>query len=295
MSIQEKKKPMRFKISKTSDAKNSQFKALLFGGSGSGKTTSIKGFGDQHGLPRDSTLLVVTDRNPKVLNNEDFPMIKVESWREFEGLKEALVGGVIYGIDLSAIKTIVVDSLTALSDFLVEEIIGHDRVNLSLERSGSRKPKGIYEDSLTQEDYGLYKSRISKVVREMTSLPYNVIVMSLEKKRKDNEGFDVNVPCIPGSFALEIGRAFDYIFHIEIASRTKKNDAGEPVKNDKGSVVVEKKTMWRTGGSEDSICKDATGCLPKLITTDWKLILDNYYEERIQKKQKETSEGANKK
>lgn len=264
MAEQKAKIPMVLKLTKTSDEINKFIKGLLMGPTGSGKTTSIKGFGDFKGLDPASTLIIVSERGARPLYDTSYDMIKVNSWEEVDSLLEAIIKknkAVLeqIGLDLSKYSCIVIDSLTDISDMLKTYILEKARPELMLERTNnrSRKPEKMYEDAMSQEDYGVYKTLLQNLVRNVNAIEKNVIWMALSATRQ-KFGEDIVVPDISGQFAFQVGRYFDYVFLIE--DRTAKD----------GAV----RRGWKTRQDSTTLCKDSTGELAGFIPPDWNAILN---------------------
>lgn len=208
---------MALLLSKSNQAENKLIRLLMHGDSGIGKTTAITT------LPHETTLVVLAE--PKALPLADFAFdcITVKSWEDCTELLAMLKAPATKEFNPAKYKTVVFDSLTAISDLLKVQITNTDRRELLMARSkGARDtPDNIYEDQLSMEDYGLYRTRIMNFVRDANSLPMHVVFTALSLWREDKEtGEKIRLPDLQGKAAVEIGRLFDFVFYMCEKSKT---------------------------------------------------------------------------
>ena len=238
----------------TKDRKLTKVKALLYGDSGIGKTTSIAT------LPVDRTVLVLGERSSVPLRHHDFLTFKVHSWSELveavtmmmtppdklpAEAKDALGGRDIF----------VLDSLTKASEMCVQQILTVDRPALLRERTGDKRdtPDSVYKDQMVMEDYGAYRRRMANLINAICGLPMHVIVTSLAAWSKDRTGGDVyRAPNLFGRLSYECPGSFDLVLHMET-----KDD----------------QRVWRTFNDGEVIAKDCSGVLDKYEVADWSKLL----------------------
>lgn len=244
----------------TSRSKEHQYvRALLFGDSGIGKTTSLRT------LPADKTLIVLAgERGLVPLRNCDYRVISCTCWNDLREVAGGLmrpetarspeITSVLDGCSIVAI-----DSLSDISDMCIRQIVGVDRVALVQQRTGGKEdaPRGIYDDLMTIEDWGLYRTRIANLVNVFTRLPKHVIFTCLAGWSEDKRaGETFRTPGLSGKFARECPAHFDLVMHME----SQTDGDGKNVR------------VWRTAHDGRTIAKDASGVLEALEEADWMTI-----------------------
>lgn len=218
-------------------------------------------------LPEDMTLIVLAERSLVPLRNKNYPVVKVQDW---DGLRELIKSlledppklvqelrslGMV-GDDFKEIKILAIDSLSVLSEQCKEYIVSRDRKKLISERTrGAREtPEKIYEDLMTQEDWGLYRSRMASMVATFVHLPFHIIFTCLTQWTEDKRTGEISrTPGLNGKLALEVPAYFDLVLYMEDA----KDDDGKPIR------------AMRTRHGDNIIAKDASGALDQFEPTSW--------------------------
>lgn len=246
---------MSMKATTTNSKELLYVKALNYGPSGIGKTTSIGT------LNPASALVVICDRNAVPLRHHNFQAIALESWNDFRRLFKILRSRdpEDTGLNLAEIKTIAIDSLSALSDYCKEEIVRVARPGLISDRSKGKtdKPSGIYDENLTQEDWGLYRTRMGQMLAAFADLPYHGIMTSLEAWTEDKRtGAQYLTPNLNGKLAHECPAYFDLVLHMESQTDNEGNTG----------------RVWKTFHDGKCIAKDASGALDPFEVADWSTV-----------------------
>ena len=138
----------------------------------------------------------------------------------------------------------------------VRQIVTVDRKKLTLQRSKNKTdvPVGIYEQQMTMEDWGLYKTYLSAFISAVVQLPIHTVFTCLEQFKEDKiTGEMLRIPALSGKLATECPKYFDIVCHME----NTKDDAGNDLR------------VWRTANDGRTIAKDSTGRLDAFEETDW--------------------------
>lgn len=244
------------KITTTRDKELTSISALLHGDSGIGKTTSLGT------LPEDKTLLIIGERGSVPLREKNYTVIRVDNWQdvrdayaairspdsvEDEELKKAIKSARVIGID----------SLSEISEMCMKHIVTVDRKHLVKQRTKDKRdtPEGIYEDQMTQEDWGLYRTRMKNIVSAFCHLPMNVICTVLSAWTEDKQtGRQLRTPNFSGKFAHECPAYFDLVLHMEAP---EAQEEGAPTR------------VWRTFNDGKIMAKDASGVLDAFESPNW--------------------------
>lgn len=234
---------------KTNDQALTFLRLLVHGDSGIGKTSSILT------LPVDSVHLAVTERGALPLRNHGYSADIIESWADLRDLVRMFQGE--RPADMANIKVLVLDSLTECSEFCKAEILAIARPAMLNARTDGKtdKPKGIYDEQMTQEDWGLYINRMGAFLGAISRLPINIIVTSLSiHKENVRTGEVLIVPDLSGkSLPFEAPSYFDVVAHMESA----QDQDGKPTR------------VFRTANNGQVLAKDASGALLEIEPANW--------------------------
>lgn len=243
---------MALKKASTKDRALSFVRALVYGESGVGKTTSLAT------LPEDCTVIAAAERGLLPLRHKAFEVLCVESWADVRELVRTFMQP--YEINGKPARVLAIDSLSEFSELCKRQIVEVDRKALVGERTEGKKdkPPGIYDDQLTMEDWGLYKTRMSQMVSAVCHLPLHVIFTCLAGWTEDKRTGALHVtPNLGGKLALECPAFFDLVLYMEAS----QGDEGKPAR------------VWRTFNDGQIIAKDASGALDPYEATDWTALL----------------------
>lgn len=243
------------KLALSSDEQLTHINALVFGDSGIGKTTSLRT------LPEKQTVIAVSERGVVPLRKYKYNVVQFTSWDEIRGLcRWFMAPDQIEDNDIQltvkSCKVLVIDSLSEVSDLCMREIIEVDRRRVIKERTGDKRdtPKGMYEDQMQLEDWGVYRTRMSKLLSTLAHLPVHVIVTCRAAWSKDKQGGDHHcTPNLSGKLALECPAYFDLVLYMQAGVDAD----GKPMR------------QWRTYNDGTTLGKDASGVLDPLEETNW--------------------------
>jgi len=221
------------------DKKLSYIKALVWGKSGVGKTTSILT------LPQDKTVVVALERSLLPLRHKQYETWKVGS---FEDMRDAYRLATKLDGDKSVI---VVDSLTEINELAKEHIVRTRRPQLL--KSQDKKLVGIYDEMMSQQDWGLLDRLMRGLLSAWVQLPCNIIFTALEAwtKNEDTGGL-IRTPGMNGKLAQHCAAFFDLVLYM----RAEDTD-------DKPHRV------WQTYADTETIAKDASGALNQVEEANW--------------------------
>ncbi|KKM70939.1 hypothetical protein LCGC14_1435590 [marine sediment metagenome] len=151
---------------------------------------------------------------------------------------------------------LVVEGLSECSEMCIRHIVQVERRKLAAERSeGARdRPQGVYEEQMTMEDWGLYKTRMTNLMSALCHLPIHVIVTCLEGWKEDKKGgVMLRTVNLSGQAAITAPAYFDLVLHMEADT----DDDGEP------------RRVWRTATDGEIVAKDGSCVLDEFEPTDW--------------------------
>jgi len=198
----------------TKNSDNTWLRALLYGASGIGKTTSILT------LPLKRTLVLMAEPKHLPLLGQDVDPWEIADWEDtklaFATIRKGLAHG---GLIVNGRKKdiIFIDTLTEINEQCKNHIIAKDRPDLL-----SRQKKnldGIYDELMMLNDWQLLSVRINSMVSSFCHLPCHLIVAAQEQWNEDRvTGTIRREPALNGKLATSIAHHFDFAFHLEIVN-----------------------------------------------------------------------------
>lgn len=204
----------------TRESKETYLRALLYGASGTGKTTSIRT------LPLERTLVVLAEPKHLPLRGHDVDAYPVDDWAGIQSAFEAIRWGLKSGelvVNGRKKDIIAIDSLSELNDQCKRQIVASDRPEL-LKRQSKRDVGGIYDEQLNTQDWGLLATRIDSLVGAFTHLPCHIIFTCGEQWVEDKISGELFVtPSLNGKLAMSIVHHFDEAYRLEIHEEEKKH------------------------------------------------------------------------
>ncbi len=250
----------------TGDQSLNLLRAVVFGDSGIGKTTSLGT------LPDSCTTIAVNERGAIPLRNLDYVVETIGSWGDVRDLVRKFREPVEE--NGRKMKILAIDSLTEISDLCKTAIITKDRPQLMQARSQGRtdRPEGIYDEQMTMEDWGLYRTRMRNMVSALCHLPVHIIATSLAAWTEDKvAGTTLRGLALNGKFAQECPAFFDCVLHME-ATEGKDEDG-------KSTAI----RQWKTFHDGRVIAKDASGALDLYEETDWTKLMTKIFKPKTGK------------
>jgi hypothetical protein len=244
-------------MASTQDRGLSLVRALIYGDSGIGKTTSLKT------LPADRTLIAAAERGLLPLAGCNYPVAVIEAWDDVRELVKACSVSPLV-IDGKTITVLAIDSLTEISELCKRQIVSIDRKKLLTDRTKGKSdaPPGIYDDLMTQEDWGLYKTRMANMLSSVCHLPVNIIFTALASWTKDKRsGALLRTPNLYGKMSTECPAHFDLVLHMESVDSADEN--GQKVNT----------RVWKTYNDGQVMAKDSSGKLDAYEPADWTKII----------------------
>lgn len=203
------------------DLTGDYLKCLFYGKAGSGKTTLEGTF--------PNPLIFDTNKGLKTLqNNENVKVVSLEHTIVDENGRESdpmiyktvmqILNDAKYkrglfaeGEQLSDIKTIVIDDITNLSDFLkygILKFVNH---------------KDPTKDKADFDDWAMLSNQMSSIITLLKSLPYNIVVTAGEKVEMDElKGGQVGGVLLQGGYRHKISHEFDEVYHLVVKSAMGK-------------------------------------------------------------------------
>lgn len=242
------------KMTTTKDEKLTKVRALLFGDSGIGKTTSLRT------LPVENTIIAIGERGALPLRKHDYKAVIFNSWDDIRAIAGwFLAPDKIEDADAKksvvSCRVLAIDSLSEISSMCMRHIVEVDRKKLISDRTRSSRdtPQGVYEDQMTMEDWGLYKTRMLRLVSTFCHLPVHLIFTCLAAWSKDKQGADTyRTPGLSGKAAFEAPAYFDEVFYM-----VSRGDGEENTR------------LWQTFNDGRILAKDASGALDPYEPADW--------------------------
>ena len=244
------------KLTNTKAKELTLIRALVHGDSGVGKTTSLAT------LPQDKTLILTAERGVLPLRKHEYRVVQVDTWEDLRTVMGWLLKPAsctdtgLSEFITNSLRIVACDSLSEFASLCIRQIVEVDRKRLISGRTGgkSENPQGVYEDQMTMEDWGLYRTRVLSMIAAFCHLPYHVIMTSLSAWSEDKvSGAQMRTPNLSGKSATECAAYFDLVLHMESADAPNGSN----------------RRIWRTYNNGQVIAKDASGVLAPLEETNW--------------------------
>ena len=246
------------KITNTQDTQLTRVKSLVFGDSGIGKTTSLRT------LPTDGTVIAIGERGALPLRELNYQAVIFDDWndvRQLAGwyLAPDRIEDEATQTMVTGTKQLAIDGLSEMSAMCCRHIIQVDRKRMLKDRSkGARDtPPGIYEEQMTMDDWGLYRTRMNSMASVFSHLPIHLVCTCLAAWSKDKVGNETfRTPALSGKAAFEVPAFFDEVFFM--------TSQGEGEANER---------VWQTFHDGRIIAKDASGILDRFEPPNWTDVL----------------------
>lgn len=248
------------KLKSTKDSELSLVRAIVYGDTGVGKTTSLGT------LPQDKTLICVGERGLVPLRKLKYSVLQFGAWDDLRTiLHHFLHPDEIEEKDTQAAvkkaRIVAIDSLSEISELCIRQIIEVDRKKLIAERTSNKRdtPEKIYEDQMTIDDWGTYKTRMLNLISAFGHLPVHVIFTCRANWPTDKNGNPTRrVPGLYGKSANECGGYVGLLLYMDATKDTEGKDV----------------RVWQTAKSEFVSAKDESGALDPFEETNWMTIFE---------------------
>jgi len=242
------------KETNTSQLQDAKIKALLYGKSGTGKTSTALT------LKPSTTLILSAESGLLPLAGKDYAVWEIESFDDMGESYKRLLNPELQ----SKFKVIFVDSLSEINELCKEKIVKIDRPGLGKDLGKS------YDDLLQMQDYQLLQVRMTRMIRAFRDLPFHIIFTALEDNIKDERTGEIQVvPSINGKLATNVAGFFDEVFR----QSTKEID---------GKLQY----LFTTGKVEKAIAKDRSGALNLYEEASWKTVFEKIFKKFKVKEEK---------
>ena len=190
------------------------------------------------------------------LRHEEYDRVTLDNWEDVEALSKALtlaekkpakdgsLSITIGGRTFKGVKILVIDSLTEMNELCKAQILAHDRPEMILKRTKEERstPNGIYVENLTQEDYGLLRSRMREYISAINHISVHTVWTANSTWNEDeNTGITTRVPGLSGQLALDCVQFFHVVIHMD-----SENDGTK---------------KWCTAKTPTALAKDSSGAL----------------------------------
>jgi len=220
------------KIGYYNETEINKVRLLVYGDTGSGKTTLAGTF--------PHPFFIDTDRGGRTLKAKHIPHIKLERGeRTYDTVMDILrrLKEGTQPFDKLEVKTLVFDSVTSLADHLLCAIMLYPRKPGQLKRNPNlEKPEW--------DDYMVLQNQLKDIMTTAQDLDINIVGTCGEKLERDEvRGTFVGKPAIVGGYRDAIGYAFDEYYHMAVEG------SGEKVKY----VVHTVKHLYYTAKSRDGM------------------------------------------
>ncbi len=224
---------------KAKDAEYRQIRALCYGKSGVGKTTSLAT------LPQDKTVVIGVERGLLPLRHTDLAAWGVDSYADLRDAYHAATE-----LDEKT-SVVVVDSLSEIGELCKSHIVKERRPQKL--KQLDRKLTGVYEETLETQDWGLYDRLIQQLLSAWVQLPKHVVFTAGEVWTEDKAtSILVRTPALNGRQAQHCAVFFDLVLYM----RSEDTE-------------TETARVWQTYSDLTTIAKDASGSLDKVEEADW--------------------------
>lgn len=193
----------------TDGTKNKFIRCLLIGPSGAGKTRLAGAF--------PNPFVINCDKGLATLRQKHIPYYTIEPYTKahtivLEIMKACKLGTAPF--DSLKVETLVIDSLTSLSDLMELELVKFPR-----EASGEAN-----KEVMSLPDFRVHRRRVLNLVRYAQDLPVNVVFTANLKTDKDEiTGSLIQVPSVAGAqLPTEMPALFDEVYYMERDSKEQE-------------------------------------------------------------------------
>lgn len=196
------------------DLSSGNLRFLFYGEPGSGKTSLISTFPDPFIIDADGGMLTLSSKHIP-----GFPLKHGEN--TFMMLSELLLdirqkrNGFEPSGPFGNIKTLAIDSLSKLADYLKEDIMMHPVQGMG--KNGSTPaPKDPTQGKAEWDHYTLLKERLGRIIDLCKELPLHFVASAWVDYDLDKEGKPIKAqPNIVGGYKKTVGGNFDGMFYME--------------------------------------------------------------------------------
>ena len=210
---------------------------LVYGESGVGKTVLAASAAE---VPEMSPVLNIDFEGGQMsiaAQGLDVDIVRISQWNQFQELWVQLRGG------KHGYKTIIMDSLTEIFNFMMNQIMRE-----VIEKDSDRDP-----DVPSVREWGKAGSQMRTLIRLFRDLPVNVIFTALVRQEQDEKSKRQTYwPSLAGKMSREAPGYMDFAFYMY------KKDVRE------GDQTVTKRLLM-CAGNDQYIAKDRSNRLPQIM------------------------------
>lgn len=217
--------------------RSSYYNILLYGDSGTGKTTLA---GSADAVPSMRPVLFIDIEGGTESLKHSYPevdTVRVTSWKEMQSVYDALyAGGHGY-------NTVVLDSLTEIQKFNMYDIMN----------SVVQKRPDLDPDIPSMREWGKNLEQLRKMVRGFRDLEMHTIFTALSRSDKDSKtGITTMKPSLSGKLADEVAAFLDVVGYYYVKQMGDGEDA-------------EFRRFLLTQKTDQQVAKDRSGKLPMVV------------------------------
>ena len=208
-------------IKSTKEIGLKKINAVVYGVSGSGKTfaaSTIPG----------KTLIIACDPGLLTLADYDIDCIQPKNYDDLLELTKMLCTEEFE----KKYDTLFIDGITDINEFFKKWIVNVERPKVKGKDIGK-----IYDEALTQSDWGFLGIKLRRFIGVFINMPYNIIFTALEENRKNDKTGEVKtVPMLNGKLAEHLPGYFDFVLRIVLKDVDGKTERYFLTENTEDSI-----------------------------------------------------------
>lgn len=200
---------MSLLIKNTKDKSNTFVNIIVYGNSGTGKTSLVKT------LPEEDTLVVSLEDGLLSLDGHSYDYINAKTISQ--------IMEIVNSPEIEKYKTVVIDSITELSQNVFLEL---SKKYTEIEKRENKKP-----GSMAMKLWGDFSSQFSVLFKELRRLEKNIVAIALPTEKENAAGLMEKKPDVYGKSSDRIIAWFDECFYMYVDGEGKRLLLTETAKN----------------------------------------------------------------
>lgn len=224
------------------------FNTMIYGESGTGKTTLA---GSAIEVPEMRPVIFLDIEGGTISLRDKYPeveKVRIDSWDDLVDVYTELKNS-----SVNRYKTVVLDSVSELEEFGMEEIMG--RAVKKAQAEGEERDPDLPQIG----EHGKSSQRMRKVIRRFRDLPMNTIFTALERVDVDKKGRRTIKPRLSPKLASQVSGFLDVVLYMY------KKEIEEEIRR----VVL-------SDATDEVIAKDRTNRIPQTITDPTMSVIYGY-------------------